>query len=71
MDVPEPTLDRSHFAVFSSFEEADEADRIYWHSQPARERMLALEMLRRIAYGHDRCTGGFQRVLEIAERAGG
>lgn len=67
-DIVEMKLDRSKFAVFSSFEEAEKAEREYWRSTTPEERMLTLEMLRRIAYGYDEDSPGLQRVLEIAKR---
>ena len=41
----------------------------YWRTRPVEERMRALEMLRRAAFGHDRATFRLQRVLEVVERA--
>jgi hypothetical protein len=38
-DTGEPRLDRSAFAVFNSFAEADAADRAYWHSRTPQERL--------------------------------
>jgi hypothetical protein len=52
----------------SSFEESEKAEREYWRSRTPEERMLALEMMRRIAYGYDEDSPGLQRVLEITER---
>jgi hypothetical protein len=60
-------LDKTKFAVFSSFEEADAADRAYWHSQTPEERLLALELMRQSAYGYDPATARLQRVFQIAQ----
>lgn len=50
-----------------SFEEAEERDRAYWRSRTPEERMEALEVMRRIFYGEDRCTGRIERVLETLD----
>lgn len=60
-------LDKTKFEVFSSFEEADAADRAYWHSRTPEERLLALELMRQSAYGYDPATARLQRVFEITQ----
>ena len=60
-------VDKGTLSVSSSFEEADEADKAYWHSKTPQERMAALELMRQINYGYDPTTERLQRVLEIAE----
>ena len=60
-------MDKGAFSVLSSFEEADEVDKAYWHSKTPQERMAALELMRQINYGYDPTTERLQRVLEIAE----
>lgn len=60
-------VDKEAFSVMSSFEEADEVDKAYWHSKTPQERMAALELMRQINYGYDPTTERLQRVLEIAE----
>lgn len=60
-------LDKTAFEVFSSFEEADAADREYWHSRTPEERLEAVELMRQSAYGYDPATARLQRVLEIAQ----
>jgi hypothetical protein len=67
-DILEMRVDRTKISVFSSFEESEKAEREYWRSRTPEERMLALEMMRRIAYGYDEDSPGLQRVLEITER---
>jgi hypothetical protein len=66
-DASEPRIDRSAFSVFSSFAEADAADRAYWHSRTPQERVRHMEFLPRINYGA-RATERLQRVLEIVTR---
>ncbi len=61
------TLDRNAFEIFSSFEEAEAADRAYWHSRTPEERLLAVELMRQSAYGYDQATARLQRVLEITQ----
>ncbi len=60
-------MDKEEFSVLSSFQEADEADKAYWHSKSPQERMAALELMRQINYGYDPTTERLQRVLEVAE----
>ena len=67
ISLADVTLDKTAFKVFSSFQEADAADRAYWHSRTPEERLLALELMRQSAYGYDATTARLQRVLEITE----
>ena len=60
-------VDKEAFSVLSSFEEADAADKAYWHSKTPQERMAALELMWQINYGYDPTTERLQRVLEVAE----
>ncbi len=60
-------MDKEKFSVLSSFEEADAADKAYWHSKTPQERLEALELMRQINYGYDPTTERLQRVLEVAE----
>ena len=60
-------VDKEEFSVLSSFEEADVADKVYWHSKTPQERMAALELMRQINYGYDPTTERLQRVLEVVE----
>ena len=65
--VEDAKVDRTEFKVFSSFEEAEAADREYWHSRSPQERVRQIEFLRRLNYG-SRATERLQRVLEITAR---
>jgi hypothetical protein len=65
--LDEVKLDKTVFEVFSSFEEAEAADRAYWHSRTPAERVLHMLYLRRINYG-TRATERLQRVLEVVAR---
>ena len=60
-------MDKEKFSVQSSFEEADAADKAYWHSKTPQERMAALELMRQINYGYDPTTERLQRILEVVE----
>ncbi len=60
-------VDKEELSVLSSFEEADAADKAYWHSKTPQERMAALELMRQINYGYDPTTERLQRVLEVVE----
>ena len=66
MNISDVKIDKTAFQVFSSFEEADEADRAHWRNASPDERLLALELMRQSAYGYsDPTTSRLQRVLEI------
>ncbi len=60
-------MDKEEFSVLSSFQEADDADKAYWHSKTPQERMAALELMGQINYGYDPTTERLQRVLEVVE----
>src|SRR5262245_3734525 len=64
-----PRLDRTAFTVGFLGEESDEKE--YWLTKTPLERLQAMELMRRMSYGHDRATARLQRVLEIAEREAG
>ncbi len=59
-----PKLDRSAFSVVP-LKDADN-DLEYWLSRTPQERFAAIEINRRMVYGHDRATSRLQRVLETA-----
>jgi len=64
--LTEQRLNKTVFQVFTSFEDADKADRDFWHSRTPDERLAALELMRQSAYGYDDpTTSRLQRVLEI------
>lgn len=66
MSIRNIKVDCKQIQVFSTFDEADEADRGYWHSRSPEERLLALEQMRQSAYGYEYSTSRrLQRVLEI------
>jgi hypothetical protein len=58
-------IDRTAIKV-TSIKESD--DNEYWQTRPPEERLVALELLRQIAYGYEQDTARIQRVIEIAER---
>ena len=60
-------VDKGTFSVLSSFEEADEMDKAYWHSKTPQERLEALELMRQINYDYDPVTDRLQRILEVAK----
>jgi hypothetical protein len=43
--------------------EAEQEDRVYWHSKTPAERLAAAEQLRQIAYGYDPATARIQTVV--------
>lgn len=60
-------LDRMAVSVVTH-EEGARHDREYWRSLTVKDRLQALEFLRRQFYGADSCSAGIQRVFEIADR---
>jgi hypothetical protein len=66
VDLEDVKIDKTALQVFSSFDEADEADREHWRNASFADRLLALELMRQTAYGYtDPDTPRLQRVLEI------
>lgn len=63
-DLPELKIDRTKLTIFSSFEEAEKADREYWLSRTPEERVSHTLRLRRMNYGH-RAAERLQRVYRI------
>jgi hypothetical protein len=43
-------------------------DKVYWHAKSPGERLQAVEILRRLNYGHGQSTARFQRVLAVTQR---
>jgi hypothetical protein len=68
--VPKPGLDKTQFRVFSSFEEAEAADKEYYRSLSPAQRIDILLMLREhySPYDDER-TKGFKRVCRIIQRS--
>ncbi len=58
-------IDRTAVKI-TSLKESDEKE--FWLSRPPAERLIALELLRQIAYGYESNSLRLQRVFEIAER---
>jgi hypothetical protein len=46
-----------------SRQEAEQADRVFWHSRTPAERLAAAEQLRQVAYGYDASTARIQAVV--------
>jgi len=46
-----------------SREEAEQEDRLYWHSKTPEERLAAAEQLRQLAYGYDPVTARIQAIV--------
>lgn len=60
-----PRLDKSKLLVSSLYE--TEEEKTFWLSKAAQARLEAVELNRRIVYGHDRVTSRLQRFLETSE----
>lgn len=66
MNIDEVKVDKTAFAIFTGFDEADEADRDHWRRASYQDRLLALELMRQSAYGYsDPATPRLQRILEV------
>ncbi len=71
---PKDLLDFDKTAVrrFTSFEEAEQANRRYWLSRTPLERMQALEHIRQLAWGYDaQSQPAFPRVVRSFQLGGG
>ncbi len=62
-------MKKTTFSIASLHDESDEKD--YWLSRTPEERLEALEILRRIAYGYDSDPGRLSRFFEVIERKRG
>lgn len=58
-------VDRTAVKI-TSIDESDDLE--YWLSRPPLERLVALELLRQIAYGYEPDSIRLQRVFEVVER---
>lgn len=66
MNLRDIKIEKNNFQIFSSFADADDADRKFWHAQEPNERLSALELMRQSAYGYENSdTERLQRVFEI------
>ena len=63
-------LDRTVSSV-TTFADAEQEDRAFWHSRTPEERMTYLEWLRQRNWGYDPTTARLQRVLAVIERPAG
>lgn len=63
-DKLELRLDKTKISVSDSFDNTEEKE--YRHSRTPEERLLHIERLRRINYGH-KATERLQRVIEVVE----
>ena len=59
-------IDRTAFSVGFLDDEPDEKQ--YWLSKSPEERLIALELTRRVIYGYADTSPRLQRVLEVTER---
>ncbi len=46
-----------------SRQEAEQEDRLFWHSKTPAERLAAAEQLRQVAYAYDASTARIQTVV--------
>jgi hypothetical protein len=60
-------IDKTAFSVIS-LHEADADLKAYWKAQTPYARLVALELMRQVAYGYDPHTARLERVLEVVER---
>ena len=70
MEDSVPRLDKTQFRVFSSFAEAEAADKEFYRSLSPAQRIQILLMLREYYSPYDdELTKGFTRVCRIVERS--
>ena len=60
-----PKVDRSIVTVGDAFGESDE--KAFWRGKTPADRLEAVELYRRIAYGYDPATARLQRILDTSE----
>jgi hypothetical protein len=65
-DILEMRVDRTKISISDSFDNTEEKE--FRFSRTPEERLLAMEMMRKVAYGYDENSARLQRTLEIAER---
>ena len=63
-------VDRTAIAI-TTFADAEQEERNFWHSRTPEERLTYLEWLRQRNWGYDPTTTRLQRVLAIVERSAG
>lgn len=51
-----------------SRQEAEQEDRVLWHSKTPAERLAAAERLRQVAFGYDAATARIQPVVVRTRR---
>jgi hypothetical protein len=61
-------LDRTVVGV-TTFAEAKQEDRQFWHNRTPEERLVYVEWLRQRNWRYDPATTRFQRVLAVVERS--
>ena len=64
-----PRLDKKAFVVTKRTNVMEERE--YWQSRSPLERLEAVEINRRMVYGHDKASARLQRVLEVVKRPRG
>jgi hypothetical protein len=60
-----PQLDKNALSTAKLTDSSDE--KAYWLSKTPIERLIALEINRRMVYGYDKATSRLQRFLEVAK----
>ena len=61
-----PIVDRNVFQI-ATLANQDEADRAFWLTKSARERLLAVEQIRQVLYAYNPSSQRLQRVVEVVE----
>ncbi len=59
-------MDKTKFSITRLGD--DSVERKYWHSKTPYERLIAVEVMRQIAYGYDPSTARLERVYSITQR---
>ncbi len=58
-------MDKSKISVGRLGDEL--VERKYWHSKTPYERLIAVEIMRQIAYGYDPSTTRLERVFKVTK----
>lgn len=60
-----PRLDKTAFSVTCLND--TESDKAYWREMDPVERLLMVEVQRRMAYGEEQCAARLEKVLEVVD----
>ncbi|HEY5041402.1 MAG TPA: hypothetical protein VIK53_05310 [Verrucomicrobiae bacterium] len=68
MNERRPRVIEPVYSGYKSHQEAEAADRAWWHSLTPQERLAHLEIARQYAYGSEMFDRRLSRVPEMSQR---